>query len=81
MRVCFVIKRSDHNCSTPLYLRCCRGCGFDELTGSRVLFLWEQVRDLLVQEFFRELVVSVAALSDLAGSIIVETFIVLKAGT
>ena len=37
-----------------------------------VLFLQEQVRDLRVQEFLRELVVGVAALSDLAGSILVK---------
>jgi len=37
-----------------------------------VLFLREQVRDLRVQEFLRELVVGVATLSDLAGSILVE---------
>ena len=38
----------------------------------RVLFLGEQVRDLQVQEFLRELIVGVATLSDLAGSILVE---------
>ena len=37
-----------------------------------MLFLWEQVRDLRVQEFLRELVVGVAAPSDLAGSILVK---------
>ena len=42
--------------------------------GSRLLFLWEQVRDLRVQEFLRELVVGVAAPSDLVESIIVEIF-------
>ena len=56
----------------PLILRSCRGCDLGELAGSRVLFLREQVRDLKVQEFLRELVVGVAAPSDLAGSIIVE---------
>ena len=55
-----------------LYLRSCRGCGLSELVSSRVLFLQEQVRDLRVQEFLRELVVGVAASSDLAGSSIVE---------
>jgi len=41
--------------------------------GSRcLLFLREQVRDLWVQEFLRELVVGVAAPSDLAGLIIIE---------
>jgi len=43
--------------------------------------LQEQVRDLRVQEFLRELVVGVAAPSDLVGSILVKSFIVLKAGT
>ena len=52
--------------------RNCRGCGLNELAGSRVLFLWEQVRDLRVQEFLRELIVGVVAPGDLAGSIIVE---------
>ena len=40
----------------------------------RVLFLREQVRDLPVQEFLRELIVGVAAPSDLAESFIVEIF-------
>ena len=56
----------------PLYLRCFRGCGLGELAGSRVLCLWEQVRDLRVQKFLREKVVGIAAPSDLARSIIVE---------
>ena len=56
-----------------LYLRSCRGCGLGELAGScGVLFLREQVRDLLVQEFLRELVVGVAAPSNLVGSIVVK---------
>ena len=37
-----------------------------------MLFLREQVRDLQVQEFLRELIVGVVAPSDLAGSILVE---------
>ena len=37
-----------------------------------MLFLREQVRDLWVQEFLRELIVGVVTPSDLAGSIIVE---------
>ena len=41
--------------------------------GSGV-FLREQVRDLRVQEFMRELVVGVVAPSDLAGSILVKNF-------
>ena len=46
------------------------GCGLDELAGScRSLFLWEQVRDLRVQEFLKEIIVGVAALSNLAGSL------------
>ena len=56
----------------PLYLRSCRGCGLSKLAGSCVLFLREHVRYLRVQEFLRELVVSVVAPSDLEGSIIVE---------
>ena len=56
----------------PLYLRCFRGCGLGELAGSRVLCLWEQVRDLRVQEFLRELVVGIATPSDLAGLILVK---------
>ena len=43
-----------------------------------VLLLQEQVRGLRVQEL--KLVVGVAAPSDLAGAILVEIFIVLKAG-
>ena len=50
----------------------CRGCDLGELAGLRVLFLREQVRDLQVQEFLREIVIGVAAPSDLAGSILVE---------
>jgi len=37
-----------------------------------VLFLWEQVSDLRVQEFLRELFVGVVASNDLAGSFIVK---------
>jgi len=40
--------------------------------GSCMLFLREQIRNLRVQEFLRELVVGVTALNDLAGSIIAE---------
>ena len=40
--------------------------------GSGVLFLREQVRDLRVQEFLRELIVGIAAPSDLAGSFIMK---------
>ena len=53
-------------------LRSCRGCGLSEFAGSRVLFLWKPGRDLRVQEFLRELVVGVAAPSDLAGSVLVK---------
>ena len=52
--------------------RSCRGCGLGELASSRVLFLREQVRDLRIQESLRELVVGVAAPSDLAGSFLVK---------
>ena len=55
-----------------LYLRSCRGCGLDELAGSHVLFLREQVRNLWVQEFLRELILGVVAPSDLTGSILVK---------
>ena len=37
-----------------------------------MLFLWEQVSDLRVQEFLRELFVGVVASNDLAGSFIVK---------
>ena len=50
----------------------CRSCGLGELAGSRVMFLREQVKNLRVHEFFRQLVVDVVALSDLAGTILVE---------
>ena len=43
------------------------------------MFLREQMRDLQVQEFLRELVVGVATPSDLVGSFIVEILVV-KAG-
>ena len=39
-----------------------------------VLFLWEQMRDLQVQEFLRELVVAIASPINLARLIIVEIF-------
>ena len=68
-----MIKRRDHQVFHLIICRSCRGCGLGELAGSYcVLFLREQVRDLQVQEFLRDLVVGVAALSDLAGSIIVK---------
>ena len=40
-----------------------------------------KVRDLWVQEFLKELIVGVAAPSDLAGSILVKSFIAVKAET
>ena len=43
-----------------------------KLVCLRVLFLREQVRDLRVQDFLRELIIGVAAPGDLVGSIIVE---------
>ena len=67
-----MIKRSDHQVFHLCIWRSCKGCGLGELAGSRVLFLQEQVRDLRVQEFLRELIVGVAAPSDLARSIILE---------
>ena len=45
-----------------------------------MLFLQEQVRNLRVQEFLRELIVGVVALNDLTGSILVEILQVLKVG-
>ena len=51
------------------------GCGLSELAGSCcVLFLQEQVRDLRVQKFLRELIVGTVVPSDLAGSFIVKIF-------
>ena len=67
-----LIKRRDHQVFQICIWRNCIGCGLGKLAGSRVLFLWEQVRDLQVQEFLRELFVGVTAPSDLTGSIIVE---------
>ena len=40
-----------------------------KIASLHVLFLREQVRDLRVQEFLRELIVGVAAPSDLVGSL------------
>ena len=54
--------------SIPSILRCCRGAASVNMWVRVVLFLREQVRDLRVQEFLRELVIGVAASSDLAGS-------------
>ena len=68
----FVGDQEITKCSTPCIGRSCRGYGLGKLAGSCVLFLRKQVRDLRVQEFLRELVVGVAAPSDLAGSILVE---------
>ena len=60
-------------CSNICNWRSCRGCGFGELAGSScVLFLREQIRDLRVQEFLRELIVGVAAPGDLVELILVE---------
>ena len=64
----FMIKRSDHKCSTFVF------GGVVEVAVSaslwvRVLFLREKVKDLRVQEFLRELIVGVAAPSDLQGSL------------
>ena len=60
-----VMKRVDHQVFHLFIWKSCRGCSLSELVGSRVLFLREQVRDLRVQEFLRELVVGVATPSDL----------------
>ena len=49
------------------------GCSLGKLAGSCcVLFLQEQVSDLRVQEFLKELVIGFAAPSDFAGSIMVK---------
>ena len=45
-----------------------------------VLFLREQVKDLRVQEFLRELIVGIAAPSDLAELIIVEILYSVEGG-
>ena len=68
--IVFVGDQEKRSPSIPVFiiLRSCRGCGLGELTGSRVLFLSKQVRDLWVQKFLRKLVVGVAAPGDLAGS-------------
>ena len=55
-----MIKRSDHNVFQFVLRRSCRGCGLGELASS------------CCEEFLRELIVGVAASSDLAGSILVE---------
>ena len=66
MRVVFMIKKSDHKCST-LCTGSCKRYDLSKLVSFRVLLLREQVRDLRVQEFLRELVVGVTAPSDLEG--------------
>ena len=68
-----MIKRRDHQVFHFVIWRSCGGCGLGELASlCGVLFLREQVRELRVQEFLRELVVGVAAPSDFAGSILEE---------
>jgi len=57
---------------TFVILRSCKGYGLGKLVSSRVLFLQEQVRDLRIQEFLRELIIGIAVPSDLAGSFLVE---------
>ena len=56
----------------PSILRSYRGAASTNLWVHVVLFLREQVRNLWVQEFLRELIVGIAAPSDLAGLILVE---------
>ena len=66
-----MIKRKDHQVFKFIFGGV--GCyDLGELAGSRVLFLREQVKDLQVQEFLRELIVGVAALSDLEGLFLLE---------
>ena len=67
-----MIKRNDHQVFQYLLLRSCKGCSLGKLVSSRVLFLREQMRDLRVHEFLRELVVGIAAPGDLAGLFLVE---------
>ena len=76
-----MIKRRDHQAFHFIIWKSCRGCGVGELASSRVLFLREQVRDLRAYEFLWELAVGVAALSDLAGSIIAKILQVVKVRT
>ena len=67
-----VIKRRDHQVF-QFVIWGVGGCRLGELAGPCcVLFLRKQVRDLRVQEFLKELVVRVAAPSDVARSILVE---------
>jgi len=67
-----MIKRSDHQVFQFCICRSCRGCGLGELAGLLVFFLREQMSNLPVQEFLRELIVGVATPSELAGSILVK---------
>ena len=53
----------------PLVLGSCKMCDLDKLVCLHVLLLLEQVRDLWVQEFLRELGVGVVTLSDIVGSL------------
>ena len=53
---CWWSREEITKCSNHYIWRSCRGCGLGELVGSCVLFLREQVRDLRVQEFLREIV-------------------------
>jgi len=67
VRVVFVIKRSDHKCSTSLYWE------FVEVRPRQAsvlvcVILAGTSEDLRVQEFLRELVVGVATPSDHVGS-------------
>jgi len=67
----FVIKELITKCFTFVFKEV-GGFGLDELAGSRVLFfLREQMRDLRIQVFLRELV-GVMAPSDFAGSVLIE---------
>ena len=59
---------------STLYLKSYKRYDLSKLVSLRMLFLREQVRNLRVQEFLRELIVGVAAPSDLEGSILVEIF-------
>ena len=64
-----MIKIRDHQIFHFVFGGNCRDCGLGKLASSHVLFFREQVRDLQVQVFLREIVVGVAEPSDLAGSL------------
>jgi len=57
----FVGDQEKRSSSVPTIVIGVGSCGLGKLAGScGELFLWEQVRDLWVQEFLRKLIVGVA---------------------